>query len=99
MSSNVTVTMELTLKAEAVEPFRAQVGDALVDTRSFPGFVDLSIHFHADDPNRILFLEEWKSRADYEAYVAFRTETGMMDVMAAMLVQPPRIDIWDKWVP
>ena len=92
----VTVTLELTLKPEAVDPFSAQIRDALVDTRKFPGFVDISIHQHADDPVRIIFIEEWETRGAYEAYVAFRTETGMMAAMAEILTQPPRLDIWDK---
>ena len=94
----VTVTLELTLKPEAVEPFCTQITHALGETRKFPGFVDIAIIRHADDPVRMIFVEQWESRAAYDSYVKFRTETGMMDQMAAILAQPPRLDIWDNQV-
>lgn len=92
----ITVTLELTLKPEAVEPFCTQITSALTETRAFPGFVDIAIVRHADDPVRIIFVEQWENRAAYDGYVKFRTETGMMDQMAAVLAQPPRLDIWDE---
>lgn len=95
---SVTVTLELTLKPEAVNTFCAQISEALEDTRKFAGFVDICIRRHADDPARIIFVEEWETRAAYEAYIAFRTETGMMDSMAEILTLPPRLDIWDQRV-
>ena len=95
---SVTVTLELTLKPEAVDAFCVQIGEALEDTRKFAGFVDICIRRHADDPARIIFIEDWETLAAYEAYVAFRTETGMMDAMAEVLTQPPRLNIWDQKV-
>ena len=43
-------------------------------------------------------IEEWESRAAYDAYAAFRTEQGMMDQMAAMLTAPPETRFWDAKV-
>jgi quinol monooxygenase YgiN len=96
MADTVTVTLELSIRPEAVDGFCAQIAEALVETRQFPGFVAISIHRHADDSGRVVFLEEWQSREAYEAYTRFRTETGMMDAMAAILTEPPRLAIWDR---
>jgi len=94
----VTVTLELALKPEAVDGFCTQIREALIDTRKFAGFIDISILHHADDPTRIIFIEAWETRAAYEAYVAFRTKTGMMAAMAEILTQPPRMNIWDSQI-
>ncbi len=96
MSATVTITLELAMKPEAVEPFRTQISGMLEETRKFAGFVDIRILGHADDPTRIIFIEEWASRAAYEAYIKYRTETGAMDMMAAMITQPPRLDCWNN---
>ena len=96
MQDTVIVTLELALKPELVEDFCEQIPEALKETRAFPGFVDISIRHNADDPNRVIFIEEWASRADHEAYVAFRTQSGVMDQMAAMLTSPLRTEYWDR---
>lgn len=96
MQDTVIVTLELALKPELVEDFCVQIPEALKETRAFPGFVDISIRRNADDPSHVIFIEEWASRADHEAYVAFRTQSGVMDQMAAMLTKPPRTEYWDR---
>ena len=98
MSDTIAVTFELTLKPEAVEGFCAQMPITLEETREFPGFVAISIRRHADQPNRVILIEEWESRSAYEAYVAFRTETGMMDAMNDIITEEPRLEIWDEKV-
>ena len=96
MQDTVIVTLELALKPELVEDFCEQIPEALKETRAFPGFVDISIRRNADDPSHVIFIEEWASRADHEAYIAFRAESGMLDQMAAMLTSPPRTEYWDR---
>ena len=40
-------------------------------------------------------IERWRSRADYEAYLAWRTERGDLDTLGAMLAGPPSIRYFD----
>lgn len=94
MSETIAVVLELALKPEAVEDFCRQIPITLEETRRFEGFVDIAIRRHAEDPNRIVMIEEWASRSAYEAYVAFRTESGVMDQLAAALTDPPRTTCW-----
>lgn len=98
MSATITVTLELALKPEAADEFCRSLPQELEVTRKFPGFVDILIRRHADEPNRVVFVEEWVSRGDYDAYIAFRTETGSMDGLAAIVTEPPRVNIWDDRV-
>lgn len=98
MSDTIIVTLELALKPEVVEGFCQQVPETLEETKVFPGFVGISIRCNAEEPNRVIFIEEWETRAAYEAYVAFRTESGMLDQMEAMLTEPPKTAFWDRRV-
>jgi len=98
VSDTIIVTLELSLKPEVVEGFCQQIPATLEGTRTFPGFVSIAIRRNADDPNRVIFIEEWDTRAAYDAYVAFRTKQGMMDQMAAMLTAPPETRFWDAKV-
>jgi len=95
MSDTVTVTLELALKPEAVQDFCTQIPEVLKETREFPGFVDIMVRRNADDPNRVILVEEWETRAAYEAYIAYRTETGFMDALAETITEPPRLNYWD----
>ena len=95
MPDTITVTMILALKPEAVEPFCANFPVMVEDTRNFPGFRDIRVLHNADRPNEVILIEEWASRADHEAYVAFRTASGVMDQTAQMVTQPPKLDYWD----
>lgn len=95
MPETITVTMILALRPEAVEPFRASFPVMVEATRNFPGFRNIRVLHNADRPNEVILIEEWASRADHEAYVAFRTETGVMEQTARMVTEPPRLDYWD----
>ena len=41
-----------------------------------------------------MFIETWDSEQAYHDYIAWRTERGEMDGMAAIAVAPPQLDIW-----
>lgn len=96
MADGVTVTMVLSLKAEAFAGFCAELPEMLKETRAFAGFRDIRVLLHRDRPGEIILIEEWDTTEAYEAYVAYRTETGVMDRMAAMISAPPRLDYWQQ---
>jgi len=89
----VTITLELNLKPEAVDDFCAGLPDAIKATKQQQGFGDIRVVRHASEP-RVLFVETWESEADYDAYIAWRTETGSMDALGSILSAPPRKEIW-----
>lgn len=97
MPNGVTITLELTLKPEAIDAFCAGLPEALNATSTRKGFRDIRIVRHAHEP-RVIFLETWDSEADYDAYIAWRQSTGAMDAMAQILAAPPRKDVWPALV-
>lgn len=91
MTDTVTITLTLTLKPEAVEPFCAGLPEAIKETAAFPGFGSIRI---VRDGDRVQFIETWATEAAYDAYIAWRTETGMMDQMATLIAAPPQKEVW-----
>jgi quinol monooxygenase YgiN len=41
-----------------------------------------------DDPSRIVFMEKWDARQDFERYLAWRNETGAVAELGEMLEGP-----------
>ena len=97
MTDGVTITLELTLKPEAIDAFCAGLPEAINATATRKGFRDIRIVRHAHEP-RVIFLETWDSEADYDAYIAWRQSTGMMDAMAQIIAAPPRKEVWPALV-
>jgi quinol monooxygenase YgiN len=42
----------------------------------------------ADNPDQIMLFEEWDSRGQQEKYLAWRVETGMIEMLAPVLSEP-----------
>lgn len=93
MSQDVTITLSLTLPAEAVEGFRQMGSKGLEATKTFPGCKDVRIVQHKDDPCRFLFVELWESEEAYNAYVAWRTERGEFTALQSIATRI-ETDVW-----
>ncbi|MGE0487474.1 MAG: putative quinol monooxygenase [Gammaproteobacteria bacterium] len=82
------VLLGATIKAGCHDKLRARFVELLPATRNFEGCIYLYIVKDQDQPDRILIIELWESRAHYEKYLAWRTETGVMDELATMMENP-----------
>ena len=49
------------------------------------------MHQNDDDPTLFLVWEKWATRPHYEDYLAWRTETGVLDKLLAVLAGEPSI--------
>ena len=65
----------------------------LPDTRAYDGFEAFSVGQDVKDENRIVLVEHWASKEHYEKYIAWRTETGVMDQLMGMVTQPPTLTL------
>jgi quinol monooxygenase YgiN len=93
--SYAVVTFELALKPEAAAPFLAQLPAILDETRTKPGFLDISAQRQQDAPERLLLIERWESADDYRAYLQWRIDTGLLEALKPLITEEPRIRIWD----
>ena len=87
-TEGVSITFELKLRPEAVDGFAAAAPEMIKGTAAFPGFRQIRIVQHKDEPGRFLFIERWDSEQAYRDYLAWRASEGAMDSLrqAAPLV-------------
>lgn len=92
--AGVKVTFTVKVVPEAVDAFCGALPAMIKDTAQRPGFRDICIVRHATDAGTVMFIETWDSEQAYHDYIAWRTERGDMDGMAAILAGPPQLDLW-----
>ena len=68
---------------------------ALVETRAYDGCVSVETFVDADNPDDVLLVEEWATRAHQERYMAWRVENGMIDLLQPILAGPLEIHFLD----
>jgi quinol monooxygenase YgiN len=81
-------TLELEVDPAKSADFLSFMKVAAADTRNFKGCQYFAILVDENDPGRVLFYEIWDSKADHEAYRAWRTETKFADRLASYLAGP-----------
>jgi len=97
MADGVMITVEFVFKPGTVDAFCATLPDMLKDTARRPGFRDIKVVRHNEDPNKVLFLETWDSEGHYNAYLAWRQERGDMDALA-QAVTSFQVNFWPQLV-
>lgn len=93
---SVMVLLELQSSPENIAEMKSTFREILPDTRKYDGFLELDVYENQDDGNCLVLVEKWESRAHYEAYLSWRTETGALDAVVAMCTQPPSIRFFDN---
>ncbi len=93
---SVIVLLEAHVKPEAVDELKSSLKALLPDTRAYDGCQGIDIYGNLEDGGNLVFYERWDSREHYEKYLAWRTETGVMDQLGAMLTAPPSIRYFER---
>jgi quinol monooxygenase YgiN len=94
---STAVTIDLSIDPARTDEFLAFIKGIAPDTRAYEGCGSFDIWTDQDKPGRVLFYELWDSRPKQEAYLAWRTETGLMDKLGPFLTAPPAISYMDKF--
>lgn len=63
-------------------------------TRLKKGFRNIRLLRSEVDPNEFTLVQEWDEVQDHQNYMQFRTETGDLEKLMAMAVNPPQIAYW-----
>ena len=74
----------------------ALIGEKLNETRNFKGCEFVNLFTIEDEPDSLAFVQCWKSMDDYEAYVAWRTDSGEIDELAELLAAPPELTRFEE---
>lgn len=86
MSDGISITFALNLKPEVATGFIGMGQGILHETAKYPGFRNVRIVQHKQEPNRLLFIERWESEGAYHNYIAARTATGELAGMQSLAV-------------
>jgi quinol monooxygenase YgiN len=68
----------------------------LVATRAFEGCESVEAYTDADNPDTIVLWEKFATRADHEAYLGWRVETGMIDFLGSILASDLQVTYLDN---
>ncbi len=93
---SVLVTLDVQAKPESLGELVSALKGILPDTRAYEGCQGIDIYANQDDPHNMIFVEHWDSREQYEKYLSWRTETGVMDQLGALLAGPPTFKYFDR---
>ncbi len=91
----VMVLLELTAKEGGGDGVVGAFREILPDTRKYDGFVDIVVHQNQDNKDNLVVIEKWETKAAYEKYLAWRTETGVIGQLVSACVGPPSIRYFD----
>ncbi|TQM32595.1 quinol monooxygenase YgiN [Nocardia bhagyanarayanae] len=81
----IQVTIDMAAKEGRFDDLREWFVKNLPGTRGFPGNISVEVARNQDEPARILFVEKWDKRSDFEAYLAWRDESGVIAELVEML--------------
>ena len=87
---SVTITLEADIKPGERETLLSLLKRLLPETKVYKGFISISIHIEKNS-SHLLFFEKWESIPDYEAYLSWRQDTGVMNQLGALFSEPPTI--------
>ena len=92
---SILVVLELEAVEGGADEMIAILGRTLGDTRARHGCEGVTVHRDQDRPTSILLVERWATRADDDAYRAWRGGDGAVPEMAPLVAAAPRIRYYD----
>ena len=93
---SVLVLVEAQVKPQDISAMESYMAEIIPDTRAYDGCQGIDVYFNTEDTSSMVLVEYWDSRAHQEKYIAWRTETGVMDKIGAMLAGPPSIRYFER---
>ena len=91
----VKVLLELKARPGAGDALVAIFRGVLPDTRAYDGCIGVETLRGQDDPDTVVLVESWESRAHYERYFAWRQGPGRIEKLGETLAGPPSLRYFD----
>ena len=92
----VTVVVQLKAMPENVDELKVLWREVIDETRAYDGCNSIFIYENQDAPGRFALIENWDSRDHYDKYLAWRTETGFVDKVVALVEGDLDFGFFDK---
>ena len=79
----ILVNLQLTVKPDQLDAMKTRfINEVFPDTRNSSGCNALYMTENIDIPNQVEFISIWDSKEQYDTYLNWREETGLLDEMA-----------------
>ena len=91
----VKIVLELKAKPGAGDSLLETFRSILPDTRAYDGCIGVDTLRDRDDPDTLVLVETWESRAHYEKYFAWRQESGLVEQLGKVVAAPPNLRYFD----
>ena len=87
-----TILIQLPLITDKKAEFEAMLHheEGIALTSQQKGFISAEFGYTTDDGGNLKWnlWEKWETRENYEQYIAWRIESGMLEALAPILVKP-----------
>jgi len=91
---SILVHLEAKAKPECVAELSEALAALFPETRAYDGCIDITAYLN-DDGHTFIFVEHWETKVQYEKYLAWRVETGVIAKLVSLLQAPPSIRYFD----
>lgn len=93
---SVMVLLEAPVKPEDLSKMKSYMAEILPGTRECEGCQGINVYFDVANETTLVLVEHWDSRAHHEKYLAWRTETGVMEKLGGMISGPPNLRYFER---
>jgi quinol monooxygenase YgiN len=87
---SVPLLVEFSVHPDRQPEFLDLLRDLLPETRAFHGCERIDIYVDGGSPGRVLLFEKWTDRGRQQAYLSWRTESGLGEQLKPFITAPPR---------
>ena len=98
MTDGVMITVKIEVKPEVIDDYLAALPESIREVAAHKGFRDIRCTRHKDNPNLFMWVENWDSAEDYDAYLAWRMERGDMDGYKDIAVGEIEFGYWPETI-
>lgn len=89
----VIVLGDVTVRGDALAEALTLSREHVARSRTEDGCISHDVHLHADDENRLVFVERWRDRAALEAHFAVPASRDFARALTDLAVESPRMEI------
>ena len=83
---SVMITLEFPVKPDMLDDYLDILKGALIETRDYKGCKSVTTLVD-QETSSVVLVEEWDSAEDQQAYMAWRVETGLIDVIGSPCIK------------
>lgn len=91
----VIVTGSVLAKTDTLDKLLALSLEHVRRSRSEPGCLAHAVHQDAENPLRLVFVEEWSDRKALAAHFAMPASRAFVKAVSSLTAEPPKINIYE----